>query len=202
MQFNSYNYILYFIPICMLLYYTLGHINKIFSKIVLVFGSLIVYGFYGLDTLQMLILSLLFNYLFLIIIQKQKLKKFFIVIPIIVNIFLLFYFKYLNFAILNINTLFGSAFKLQSIILPVGISFFTFQQIAYIVAVSHREIQSLSLIDYTSYILFFPKLIMGPLMDPVDFENQINDKNISKLNIDNLACGIKIFSFGLLKKYY
>ena len=72
MQFNSYNFILYFIPICLLLYYILGHINKTLSKIVLIFGSFFVYGFYGLDTLLILFLSLVFNFTFLIIIQKKN----------------------------------------------------------------------------------------------------------------------------------
>lgn len=102
--------------------------------------------------------------------------------------------------ILNINSVFSSDFKLRELILPVGISFYTFQQIAYVVSLYKREIQKVYLVDYLLYILYFPKLLMGPLMEPSDFLNQINDKELKKIDWDNLACGIQIFCFGLFKK--
>ena len=82
----------------------------------------------------------------------------------------------------------------------MGISFFTFQQIAYLVSVYRKELLKADLIDYLAYITYFPKLLMGPLMEPVDFVEQLNDLDRKKINWDNLACGVKIFSFGLFKK--
>ena len=120
--------------------------------------------------------------------------------PVLINILSLLYFKYTNFLILNINSVFSSDFKLRELILPVGISFYTFQQIAYVVSLYKREIQKVYLVDYLLYILYFPKLLMGPLMEPSDFLNQINDKELKKIDWDNLACGIQIFCFGLFKK--
>lgn len=84
--------------------------------------------------------------------------------------------------------------------MPVGISFFTFQQIAYLVSVYRKELSSVNLLDYLVYITYFPKLLMGPLMEPVDFLQKFHDPDRKKINWDHLACGIKIFSFGLFKK--
>ena len=84
--------------------------------------------------------------------------------------------------------------------MPLGISFFTFQQIAYIVAIYKKELSDLSIIDYLAYILYFPKILMGPLVDPVDFITQINSQETKKVDWNNVASGIKVFSFGLFKK--
>ena len=201
MQFNSYYFILYFMPICLFLYYVGGRVKgkiKVY-KLVLIVSSLFLFGCYGKDSLLLLILSLITNYTFIAVSKYIRWKKLFMAIPIVVNILLLFYFKYLNFTIDSINSFFGTSLPLQSIILPIGISFFTFQQIAYIVAVYKGEVKP-GIIDYSCYILYFPKLVMGPLMDPVDFHEQINDVKVNQINVDHIAYGIKIFSYGLLKK--
>ena len=121
-------------------------------------------------------------------------------LPIVVNVLLLLYFKYSNFIISTANQMLGKEWAFKELIQPIGISFFTFQQIAYIVAVYNEEIEKVSLVDYLAYILYFPKILMGPLMDPVDFHKQINDDSLKKVNWDNIACGVKIFSLGLFKK--
>ncbi len=112
---------------------------------------------------------------------------------------LLLYFKYLNFGITNINRILGTDIGLKKIILPLGISFFTFQQIAYLVSIYKGETE-LRVIDYVSYILFFPKLLMGPLMEPTDFIKQINDPERKRVNAQSIAVGLKISSIGLVKK--
>ncbi len=117
----------------------------------------------------------------------------------IFNIGILLYFKYFNFFITNINTLFSKEITLKEIVLPLGISFFTFQQIMYVVNISKEEI-TLNLLDYLAYILYFPKILMGPLNEPKEFIIQLNDSSLKQVNWDNIACGIKTFSFGLFKK--
>lgn len=112
---------------------------------------------------------------------------------------MLFYFKYFNFVIYNIDTWFGKSYLLKEIILPLGISFYTFQQIMYIVDVYHGKIR-IDFLDYLTYILFFPKIIMGPLISPEDFYHQLNDDRRKHIDWENIACGIKLFSFGLFKK--
>lgn len=200
MQFNSYVFILAFLPLMVLAYFLLGKINRILGKVVLIAGSIFFYAYTDITTLKVLLLSIIINYLFVKLIDKTELKKIFMAIPVVVNIILLLYYKYTDFAITNINILFGTEYKLWDIILTLGISFFTFQQIAYVVAVFRKEIATVRFIDYVTYILYFPKLLMGPLMDPVDFICQLNNDELKKFSPDNVACGIKIFSFGLLKK--
>lgn len=201
MQFNSFVYILLFLPITILLYYTANKINSLVGKCILVISSIIFYCYTDISILWVLGISIVVNYVFSLTITKvEKWRSIFLFIPVIINVGLLLYYKYLNFAISNVNTFFGKEIPLVELILPIGISFFTFQQIAYVVAIYKGGLQKNSLVDYLVYILFFPKILMGPLADPVDFICQINDSNLKKINWDNIASGIKVFSLGLFKK--
>ena len=201
MQFNSFVFILLFLPITTLLYYTANRINSLVGKWILVISSIIFYCYTDISILCVLGISIVVNYVFSLTVTKaKKWRSLFLVIPVIINVGLLLYYKYLNFAISNVNTFLGKEIPLVELMLPVGISFFTFQQIAYVVAIYKGELQKNSLVDYLVYILFFPKILMGPLADPVDFINQINDSNLKKINWDNIASVIKIFSLGLFKK--
>lgn len=201
MQFNSYVFILLFLPITLLLYFLTNKIHSQIGKLVLVIASIYFYAYLDWSTLIVFGISLAINYVFSRIVKKTgRGKKFFLAVPIVVNVGLLLYFKYINFAITNINQLFGADWSLKELVLPLGISFFTFQQIAYVVAIYKNEIEHDSLLDYLAFILYFPKILMGPLMDPVDFITQLNDKSRKKINWDNLAQGVKIFCFGLFKK--
>lgn len=201
MQFNSFVYILMLLPFTVIAYFIGNKVNSTVGKIVIIISSILFYTNLDWKILGVLGFSLLVNYVFAIGIRKiNKYHKCLVAVPIIINISLLFYFKYINFAITNINLLFGKEWAIKEIILPLGISFFTFQQIAYMIAVHRNEVENLSIIDYLAYILFFPKILMGPLMDPVDFIIQLNDSRNKRINIENVAQGIKIFSLGLFKK--
>lgn len=201
MQFNSFIFILLFLPLIIMAYFIGNKINQTVGKIVIILASAIFYSYYDLSVSTVLAISLLINYFFVIVIKNcKKWKRAFVFFPIIINICLLLYFKYLNFAINNINLIFGREFALKELTMPLGISFFTFQQIAYIVSSYKEEIEQTSFIDYLAYILYFPKILMGPLIEPVDFIRQFNNEKLKTFNLDNLACGIKIFSFGLFKK--
>lgn len=201
MQFNSYEFILFFMPVVVILYFLANKIKPNVGKLVLIVASIV---FYSLGRINMLIyfgISILINYGSAIAVRKLKKKnKMLMALPLIVNVGLLLYFKYSNFVITNINTFFGTELELQEIILPLGISFYTFQQIAYIVATQQGALGKNSFIDYLTYILYFPKLIMGPIIDPVDFISQINQNSRKKVDITNISTGIKIFSLGLIKK--
>ena len=201
MQFNSFIFILLFLPLTVTLYYTLNKINDTVGKIVLLIASIIFYAYTDRVTLIVLGISLVLNYGFaLAIANVKKWRSFYLFTPIVINIGILLYFKYLNFVIENVNHFFMKSIPLKEMILPIGISFFTFQQIAYMVAVYRKEIEKNNILDYLVYILYFPKILMGPLTEPTDFMDQINDATLKKVNLDNIACGIKIFSFGLFKK--
>ena len=169
------------------------------GKILLIVGSVFFYTYLGWNTAIVLGISLAINYIFVKLIEKTQWGRLCMAVPVIINIGLLLYYKYTNFIIGNINGWFGKAIALRKLMLPIGISFFTFQQIAYVVAVYKQELKS-NFIDYFTYIIYFPKILMGPLVDPVDFVGQINDVNLKKVNWDSMAYGVKTFSFGLFKK--
>lgn len=199
MLFNSYIFIPYVI-LTISLYYISNIYSFTYGKIILILSSFVYYYLNEKSLFCFLIVSVLINFLLSFIISKsERNNEISIYIAIAFNIALLIYFKYTNFVIDNINDVVNTKFYIEKVVSPLGISFITFQQISYCVSISKKEID-LTLIDYLSYILFFPKLIMGPLMEPSDFYEQINRKELKKINISNVAKGIKLFSFGLFKK--
>lgn len=201
MQFNSYIFICVFLPLIVFIYFWANKINAIVGKIVLIVGSIVFYSYADWTTLIVMGISLVINYTSTVIIRKRQCwSRLFLAIPVVVNIGLLLYFKYTNFAISNINLWLGKDIQFKELVLPVGISFFTFQQIAYVVAVYRKEIEKPDIIDYLTYILYFPKILMGPLADPVELIIQFNDEELKRVNWDNIAYGVKLFSFGLFKK--
>lgn len=201
MQFNNYEFILYFLPITVFLYFLANKIKPVCGKLIIIIASILYYSLGRVNMLIYLGISMLINYASALIIKKYKFRnRIIMALPIIVNVGLLLYFKYLNFAVSNINAILGKDFKIQQIILPLGISFYTFQQIAYVIATERGEIENNSIIDYLAYILYFPKLVMGPIIDPVDYISQLNQVERKKANLTNITIGIKIFSLGLIKK--
>lgn len=199
MQFNSYIFIMAFLPIFTIAYFALCKIKPVLGKIVLIVAGAIFYIYGGWDISLILGISIVVNYIMALFISKVSKKKIFLVITILVNVLVLLYFKYLNFFVTNINTFMGKDIPLKEIILPLGISFFTFQQIMYVVSVYNKSV-TLNFLDYLAYILYFPKIIMGPLNEPKEFIDQINNDRIKKVNWNNIANGLKIFSLGLFKK--
>ena len=201
MQFNSFVYILLFLPLTVLIYFLANRFGSRFGKIVLITAGIVFYLNAGTGSAVVFLISIAINYCFALLIGKKvKTGRLCVTIPIIVNILLLLGFKYTGFAVLNANRLFGMEYPVPEFFLPLGISFFTFQQIAYVVSVYRGETIDASIMDYLVYILYFPKLIMGPLMEPSDFLGQINDNSLKRPDKDNIACGLKIFSYGLFKK--
>lgn len=125
MQFNSFLFILCFLPLVLLGYFTLGRVHPVWSKFVLIGASLFFYAYAEPRTLLPLGLSLLVNYIFSKLLESEKLRwrRFFLAVPVCINAALLLYFKYLNFAITNYNALFHTDHALKTLLLPVGISF-------------------------------------------------------------------------------
>ncbi len=201
LQFNSYLFILAVIPSFVFCFFLLSRFHPSAGKIAIIAFSVWFYVYGGLDSAIILGVSLLSNLLSSLLLSKaKKHRQLLLTIAILINIGLLLYFKYYNFALTTINNIFRQNYTLRGIILPIGISFFTFQQIMYIISVYKRDITTVTPIDYLCYALYFPKIIMGPLMEPKDFIDQINNTKLKTIRWENIACGIKIFSFGLFKK--
>lgn len=204
MQFNSYIFILLFLPCFVSAYFLLNKLSALAGKFVIIVAGVVFYLYAGAKVAIVLGVSIVANLLLSLIIEKNERgggTKLILALSIILNISLLFFYKYSNFAITTINDILGKEkFTLHKIILPLGISFFSFQQIMYLVSVYKKEFEKVNVVDYLAYILYFPKLIMGPLTDAKELITQINNSELKKFNIENFAIGLKLFSLGLFKK--
>lgn len=205
MQFNSFLFILIFLPIFLITYFIGNMVNKKCGQGFMIVAGLVFYYFAGIESFKVFLISTIVNVILVLILNRvHKGTKVLLIITIVANVGLLLYYKYVSFIITTTPVSFAASTTtiatVQNFIMPLGISFFTFQQIMYVVGVFRGEIEKVDILDYMAYITFFPKLLMGPMAEPVDFLTQINNPELKKLNFDNLACGLKLFSFGLFKK--
>ena len=200
MLFNSYIYIYLFLPINFFFYFYLGKKKLVnISKVYLIISSLTFYSWWNVMYLPLILVSISFNYILSNYLFDYKKKKVFLIIGIFFNIFLLAYFKYMDFFINNINLIFQKDYELLNIALPLAISFFTIQQIIYIINRYEGLITKQSLINYFLFVSFFPQLIAGPIMHYKKLMPQFDDiKNIN-INYKNVFIGVLIFSIGLFK---
>ena len=199
MQFNSYIFILFFLPITLLGYFGLNHIQKEkAARNFLLVMSLWFYGYFNYSYLLIIISSIVINYI--IYKNMEKAKKPLLMLGLIFNVGLIFYFKYYDFFVSNINAAFKTDFILKNITLPLGISFFTFQQISFIVDAYRGEVKDYSFSEYALFVSFFPQLVAGPIVLHSELVPQFRDKEKHRVNFDNLSTGIMLFAAGLSKK--
>ena len=200
MLFNSYIFIFLFIPIVLLgLVIASKFTQKKFVIAWLIFSSLFFYGWWNPIYIFLLTFSILINYSIGQILSNHK-KRLFLILGISFNVLLLGYFKYANFFVDNINFFLGKDLFIERIILPLAISFFTFQQIIYLIDSFKGETKSYKLLNYFLFVTFFPQLIAGPIVNHKDVMPQILNKKFGKLNYYNLVVGSTIFFVGLFKK--
>ena len=192
MVFSSITFIYFFLPAILIAYYI---VPKKHRNLVLLLFSLLFY-FYGERNI-VLILSCLLNYTFGTIIGKTKDKKY-LILGIITNIAILMYYKYSNFFISNINEILNSNIQYLNLILPLGISFFTFQNISYLIDVYKKDVPAQkNVLKYATYITLFPQLIAGPIVRYKDVDNEISNR---KEDFENFSNGVIRFIIGLSKK--
>ena len=192
MIFSSIYFIYYFLIIFLILYFITP---KKYKNYTLLLGSLFFYFYGDSKYIVLLLISSLVNYILGRLISKKN-KKLFLIIGLIFNFGLLFYFKYFNFFLSNINSLFKTNINLFSIVLPLGISFYTFKNASYLIDVYKNRVNSeKNFINYFTYIAMFPSLIQGPIVRYKDID--LKDKKIS---YDNFAMGVERFIIGLSKK--
>ena len=205
MQFNSYFFVLFFLPLTLFGYFFLGRIGKEkLSKVYLLLMSLWFYGYFNLSYLGIICGSIVVNFLFSRVMERRKDAgtdtKLFLILGICFNVAVIFYFKYFDFFISNINAVFGSDFAMRNILLPLGISFFTFQQISFMVDSYKGETKGYSFLDYALFVAFFPQLVAGPIVLHSELIPQFHDSSRHRVNFDNLSRGIILFTRGLGKK--
>lgn len=207
MLFNSYIFIFLFLPIALLGYFGLNKVKKyILAKLFLVGMSLWFYAYFNLSYLWIILVSMMVNYIGHRVLLSRRLnnrnniKKTVFVLGILFNIGLLFYYKYCNFFVENINAIFATSIHVETILLPLGISFFTFQQMAFLIDTKRGDVDRQSLDDYMVFVTFFPQLIAGPIVNHSEMIPQFRNTELKKFNAENFYVGLRIFVLGLSKK--
>ena len=200
MLFSSLIFIFFFLPLVLSVYSVSPKFTK--NYVLLIF-SLIFYAWGEPKFVLAMILSIILNYFFALLISNSKgrnnLRKSFLILSVIFNLGLMFIFKYLNFTISNINTLFGEEIFVQThILLPIGISFFTFQAMSYVIDVYRGNVSVQKNPFYVAmYISLFPQLIAGPIVRYSTIEKQITSRSVT---IEDFSEGVRRFIVGLSKK--
>lgn len=203
MIFNSFEFIFLFLPIVWIVFFLVGKIAAPFAKTWLLLASLFFYAFWNPAYLPLIISSMIVNYIIGVFLGKNKwlpTRKSILTIGILFNVGLLGYFKYRDFFVENINTIFGSDILLIEVLLPLAISFYTFQQIAYLVDSYRLETSEYNFLNYGLFVSFFPQLIAGPIVHHGDMMPQFSDRKTYRVNYENVAKGLVIFAIGLFKK--
>lgn len=214
MLFNSFVFLFAFLPLTLIAYFALNRLRLfLWAKLVLVVASLLFYAYFNLSYLPIILSSIAVNYALARGISKSRgnssqnhrhfTPKALLIIGLIFNIGLLGYFKYTDFFISNVNSLFSTNFTLQHILLPLGISFFTFQQIAFLI--DSYKVQGtipLDLLDYCNFVTFFPQLIAGPIVLSDEMLPQFEDKHNKRPIAKNIIDGLFMLAMGLVKKVF
>ena len=206
MLFNSYEFIFAFLPITFFIYFYLNSKSQEISRIFLVLSSLFFYSWWNINYLNLLLASMIFNYSMGRVLTNYSSqiyhipKKTILTIGIVGNALLLIYYKYMDFFIININGAFGSNIELMHLALPLAISFFTFQQIAYLVDSYRGETKEYNFLNYALFVSFFPELIAGPIVHHKEMMTQFMKSENSSINMSNVFGGMFIFAIGLFKK--
>ena len=208
MVFSSHVFIFAFLPAVLLGYYLLprffaGSRLRRVQNLFLIAASLFFYGYFNVSYLLLIAASILVNYLLALAIQngrRQRLVKLCFVVGVLFNVLLIGYFKYYDFFIENINFIFRSSYALKHLLLPLGISFFTFQQLSFLVSVYQKEEQVEDFVNYCVFVLFFPQLVAGPIVLYSEMIPQFADESRCRFNGDNMAAGVYLFCIGLFKK--
>ncbi len=204
MVFSSYKFIFLFLPVTAIGYAILKKIKKPnVIKLWLIAASVVFYSWGQISFLPVFLSTLLLNYVFIKIIgstEKRFTRTLFLVLGILEGLSLLFFYKYFNFTLYTMNRFFGADFLLREIILPLGISFYTFQIMTYLIDVYKKEAPVYPVMDYLLYVTFFPQLIVGPIVRHSQFMPQLETDSVLKSNKERIAKGIVIFSIGCAKK--
>jgi D-alanyl-lipoteichoic acid acyltransferase DltB (MBOAT superfamily) len=203
MLFNSYIFVLLFLPIVLVGYFGLNHFGKYTSANLFLIGmSLWFYGYYNPTYLLVIGTSILFNYGLSRLINRLEgaARKWLLAAGIAANAASIFYFKYYDFFAENVNRAFGTSFIIRNVVLPLGISFFTFQQISYLVDTYRGETKDYGFIEYALFVAYFPQLIAGPIVLHREMIPQFRDKTRRIIDYHNMCHGLYIFAIGLFKK--
>ncbi len=203
MLFNSYVFLLLFLPITLAVFYSIGATGRTrAANSFLVVASIFFYGWWNPVYVGLIALSIGFNYGagLLLADRKRASRRALLIVGIASNLGLLAWFKYANFFVANWNAFAGTDLHLAKIVLPLAISFFTFQQIAYLVDAYRGETHEYDFLHYCLFVTFFPQLIAGPIVHHKEMLPQFEAGQIYRFEPERLSVGTTIFFIGLFKK--
>lgn len=201
MLFNSYIFIFLFLPLALAGYFLLNYFKHYeLGKLFLVGMSLWFYAYFHLSYLWILLCSIALNYICHLLLMRRFYTRLTAFAGILLNICILYYFKYFDFVIETINDLTGSHISVSGVLLPLGISFFTFQQIGFLADSAKGAVGRQKLLDYALFVSFFPQLIAGPIVSHEEMLPQFGDVSKKQLSAENFYFGLRIFILGLGKK--
>lgn len=208
MLFNSYSFIFAFLPLTVLGYMMVNRLGSRSASLGwLILSSMAFYGIWNPVNLAIILPSIAVNYGLALAIRHQlygatprpSFANLLTTVGVVLNLCFLGYFKYKNFFLGSINDIAGTHFVLTQVMLPLGISFITFQKIAFLVDVRSGAIRDFDLFDFLTFVFFFPQLIAGPIVHYREMMPQFAQIS-SRLDPENLAVGMTIFAIGLFKK--
>ncbi len=206
MLFNSYAFIFFFLPAALFVFFRIGRVHPVLAAGWLGCASLFFYGWWNPAYVALLAASIVFNYGMGIAIVRAgaaadaRRKKRLLVAAVSANLLLLAYYKYANFFIGNANVALGTHWSLGEIILPLGISFFTFTQIAFLVDAYQDKAREYSFVHYGLFVTYFPHLIAGPILHHREMMPQFGLPETYRPDYDKIAAGLTLFVIGLFKK--
>ena len=206
MLFNSYGFIFLFLPVVLLGFFQIARFGHAFAAGWLALASLFFYGYWNPAYIGLLLGSIVGNYAFGMWIAKAGVKqeamrqKRLLVLALTANLLLLGYYKYANFFLSSINSIADTRLSLGEIILPLGISFFTFTQIAFLVDTYQGKVKEYNFTHYTLFVTYFPHLIAGPILHHKEMMPQFAHAATYRVNWDHVATGLMLFTLGLCKK--
>ena len=200
MLFNSYEFIFIYLPITLLIYFTFAgfHYTKLATTSLIV-ASLVFYSYWDIRYLPLLLLSIVLNYNIGAALERNH-SRILLILGLTVNLALLGYFKYYGFFIHSVNDIFSNGLIVPEIILPLGISFFTFTQTAFLIDSFRGETQKYSFLNYTLFVTVFPHLIAGPILYHKDMIPQFSRLRNFVFLHKNFTMGLGFFIIGLFKK--
>ena len=203
MLFNSYIFVLLFLPLSVAGYFLLNRRNTRLATAYLLGMSLWFYAYFNVAYLPLIVGSILVNFSLNKLMRRftaKNARKAVMLAGVAINIGVLFYYKYYDFFATNVNSLFGTHWTLLNLVLPLGISFFTFQQVSYMIDSYKGEVPDYPLLDYALFVTFFPQLIAGPIVLHKEIVPQFMDKSKRRFQWENFSRGLYAFALGMAKK--
>lgn len=204
MLFNSYEFLLVFLPAVIVGYFAIARLSAWAANAFLAAASVAFYAWWKLDFVWILAASIAANYLFGHKLSRdsaaRKNDRAILTLGIVFNLGLLGYFKYADFFIANFNAATGANVSFLRVALPLGISFFTFTQIAYLVDAWKGKAAEYSATNYVLFVTFFPHLLAGPIIHHKEMMPQFADRSLKRVDWENMARGLALFALGLGKK--